>query len=426
MKLLFLFHGTTHYFNLVANKINEQPGIQVTYVYPKRKSASMGEGVFETVNGVNFELVEMEEAINSQLGYSYFVGLDSFINKTRPDVILLSDIYLRSLYDDPRLRNLIQRLNIKLVLKTIPFQLNTYDACVKEFRLRLKSNPIPSFDSIPYMLRKLLVFFKFNTFYKNYFLDKRALRTFYKNLDHKKKLFNYPHAHVNYIEEAYDIYGSYGVPKEKIVITYNSPDTDLLFAVKEKVISSAPLLPRNNFRIIHLSRLVEWKRVDMLITAVSNLKPEYPELELIVIGEGPEREKLSKLADSLKITDSVNFLGGIYDPEQLGNYLMSSSIYILAGMGGLSINDAMIFGLPVICSVCDGTEKNLVRENYNGLYFIANNQESLQSKIRILLDNPEKRLEMGGNSVKIIQNEINIHTVIAGYLKAFNYVMDIH
>jgi glycosyltransferase involved in cell wall biosynthesis len=95
-------------------------------------------------------------------------------------------------------------------------------------------------------------------------------------------------------------------------------------------------------------------------------------------------------------------------------------------MGGLSINDAMIFGLPVICSVCDGTEKILVREGINGLLFENGNQNDLVKKILSLLENPFVARRMGIRSTEIIRDEINIHTVLKGYLDAFSYVTGKH
>lgn len=422
MKILFLFHGTTHYFNLITSQINKRPGIEITYIYPRRTSSSMGEGVFQTLEGVNFKLIEMEEKMNSSDQYPYFVGLEKFILESKPDIILSSDIHLKSLLLDQNLRNVINKLKVKIILKSIPFQVKKYEEQINQFNAHLKNTPLPPFNSMPLPIRKILKSLNIDSLYKYIFIDRQVKKIFYKNLKLQKDLYNFPDAHVNYIEEAFSIYGSYGVPKEKIFITYNSPDTDLLFSIKEKIQNEIPALPKNDFRIIHLSRLVEWKRVDMLVTAVKNLQKEYPQMELLVVGEGPEKEKLMAHAASLGVSDSVKFLGGIYDPAELGKYLMSSSIYILAGMGGLSINDAMIFGLPVICSVCDGTEKYLVREGFNGLYFEAGNQESLESKIKNLFNDPEKRQKMGANSVYITKNEINIHTVVDGYMNAFKYV----
>jgi glycosyltransferase involved in cell wall biosynthesis len=89
-------------------------------------------------------------------------------------------------------------------------------------------------------------------------------------------------------------------------------------------------------------------------------------------------------------------------------------------MGGLSINEAMCFELPVVCSVCDGTEKHLVRDGWNGLFFREGDASDLTEKIRVLLASREMRERMGRNSLRIIRDEMNIHTVIRCYLQCFN------
>lgn len=423
MKVLIMLNGLTHYFNLIMSKVNAQPGVEIIYVYPSEKSIAMGEGVFLTKEGANFQLIELEEKMDESIGSLYYEGLSEILKEVKPDMIMAAETNIRSLMYHEQLKKIISDQDIKVILKSIPFRLKKYDEEINDAREEIRNLPLPPFNSLPAILRNLLKLFKFDVLYKKTHLDKKALKLFVRNLEERKEVFNYANAHVNYVEAAYDIYGSYGVPKEKIFITYNSPDTDYYFSVKEKIQLEAPVLPSNNFRIIHMSRLTAWKRVDMLISAVAALKDRYPEIELLVIGDGPEMDNLKNQADHLQVRDAVHFLGGVYKAEELGKYLMASSIYTLAGMGGLSINDAMIFGLPVICSVCDGTEKHLVKEGYNGLYFENASQKSLESGISYLFDNPELSAQMGQNSVKIIKNEINVHTVVDGYMKAFNYVM---
>ena len=91
-------------------------------------------------------------------------------------------------------------------------------------------------------------------------------------------------------------------------------------------------------------------------------------------------------------------------------------------MGGLSINEAMAFGKPILCSICDGTEKKLVRDGYNGYIFENGNLESLKSKLVKLISEDDKIIAFGKNSESIIRNEINLQTVISGYLSAFEYL----
>ena len=61
-----------------------------------------------------------------------------------------------------------------------------------------------------------------------------------------------------------------------------------------------------------------------------------------------------------------------------------STVYVLAGMGGLSINDAMCFSLFVICLVCDGTEKDLVADGVNGYFFKEGDANDLVDKISLI------------------------------------------
>jgi glycosyltransferase involved in cell wall biosynthesis len=80
----------------------------------------------------------------------------------------------------------------------------------------------------------------------------------------------------------------------------------------------------------------------------------------------------------------------------------------------------MCFEKPIICSVCDGTEKDLVREGFNGMYFKEGDAGDLANKIKYLFDNPTIVKQMGLNSLSIIKNEININTVVERYRVAFN------
>lgn len=96
-----------------------------------------------------------------------------------------------------------------------------------------------------------------------------------------------------------------------------------------------------------------------------------------------------------------------------------STVYVLAGMGGLSINDAMTYGMPVLCSVCDGTERDLVIDGKNGFFFKEGDADSLAEKISELFSSPALCKKMGKESERIIREKINIETVSARYLRAF-------
>jgi glycosyltransferase involved in cell wall biosynthesis len=381
MKVMFLFQGLPHYYNYVLNRIHGIENLEVINVVPSNP-VNIGEGVFISHQDIQYTLYELEECRGRIKGF-FFRSLWKVIFKEKPDIIVVSDAHLRGyLFDLPTFFT-TRLLGIRLILKSIPFRVPKYN----EARAGLK----------PYSRRFIQLW----------------LRGF---------LWRLPDAHVNYIDEAFDIYGSYGVSPEKIFITYNSPDTDRLLEVHDRLLSEVGDKGARSHRLIHVGRLIEWKRVDLLLLAVAKLKKKYADIELLILGDGPKASEWQHLARLLGIQNSVEFRGGVYEPMQIGRYLLSSAIYVLAGMGGLSINDAMCFGRPIVCSVCDGTEKYLVKNGVNGLFFNEGNAESLYEKIDFLFTHPERCIQMGQKSLEIIRNEINIYTVIRGYVRAFEYV----
>jgi len=403
LKVFFIDNGLTHYYNQVLNRLNALPGVEMVAVVPKESSASIGEAVYQTRKGVSFRIFELEEY--SLAFYSSFRGLRKLLLDEKPDIVIVGEFHLFTFVFNLPVVLAMKRLGVKLILKSIPFRIRTFEEAIKMLHV-----PSKAVRKLPRPLAALIQISGVE----------RLLQLVYLHL--RKYAFNLPDAHADYIEDAYDIFGSYGVPRDKIFITTNSPDTDLLLAVRESLADSEMILPPSDYRLIHVGRLVEWKRVDMLIRAVARLRGRFPDTELLVAGFGPEEEGLKRLAAELGVADSVKFLGGVYDPATLGRYLLASSVYVLAGMGGLSINDAMCFGLPVICSVCEGTEKKLVREGFNGRYFNSDDEDDLVEKITWMFHHPEERRRMGENSISIIRDEVNIHTVIKGFTDTFAFV----
>ena len=92
----------------------------------------------------------------------------------------------------------------------------------------------------------------------------------------------------------------------------------------------------------------------------------------------------------------------------------------MAGMGGLSINEAMCFGVPVVCSRGDGTEKFLVREGISGMYFREGDEDSLVETLHKLFSDEQLRQRLAAESRRIIEEELNTQIHVSNYLKLFD------
>ncbi len=394
MKILLISNSLTHYYNQVLSKLNEDPEIELTVVIPGNGSQSVGSGVYQESSGINFKVVEVHERLLFGKIPCMF-GLSEVLHREQPEIVIFVIEYSLLLALDRRLCRKLRQLKCKVLIKSIPFRIDSFDKRLKS----LAGSRLLGVSLNPWQwLRKAKVY-----------LD----RTIYQSVD----------AHLNYID-AREMWSSYGVAAERIFITGNSPDTDKLLKVSAELGEARNMASFNPFRIVHIGRLVQWKRVDLLLEALLKIKPRFPQAELVIIGNGPELDTLKQQAISLGVAESVDFRGAIYDSLELGRILKSCSVYVLAGMGGLSINDAMCFGLPVICSVCDGTEAMLVQEGVNGCYFKEGDAVDLADKISVFLANPQRALEMGCASVDIIRTRVNVNTVLDSYKNAFRFVLD--
>ena len=401
MKIIFTFGGLPHYYNYVLNRLNRLPDTEVKVIIPDTKSHTLGKGVHESLDHIEFGIIRLKEK-KSWYGKLYFHEFRKAIEKEKPDILVTIWPYILGFILIPSWRRARIKMKFKLIYKDIPFNIPRYENALEYYRNQINTennlpvNPVWGIRQIVY-----------------YSILRQIFRKFLCMAD----------AHVYYTEEAFEIIPSYGVDKSRIFITYNSPDTDRLFECRSELERNPESIKNQPDVILHIGRLVAWKKVDLLIQAFSNVLQRYPQSELWIIGDGPESDNLKNLAHESGVSGQVRFIGAVYEPLELGRYMMKAGIYVLAGMGGLSINEAMVYGKPVICSRADGTEKKLVKNGINGYFFRENDKDDLAAKICELLDNPEKLELFGKNSTAIIKNEINIGTVISGYRNAFNFVM---
>lgn len=406
MKVLFTFGGMPHYLNAMLEKLQTK-GADITVVSPQKGNATIGKGVKMVEEGAYRHLNTQEKKM--YYGKSGFPALPVIIADERPDIVVLGWPYFLQVFFQPSLRRALKRCGARLVIREIPFQTPPYGQIRDYFRQH------PMYDEGMRLLSTG------KAFYLRQWLTARIRKYCYARVA----------GTLNYSTAAYDILPSYGVKREQIHVTYNSTDTEALWREKAAVLAAPALLPPSERRLLHIGRLVKWKRVDLLIEAFARTLTQYPDAELVIVGNGPELDNLKKQAASLGLPlrskeengvdgrGCVRFIGAVYDPKELGAYMNEATVYVLAGMGGLSINDAMTYALPVVCSVCDSTERDLVTDGRNGLFFRDGDADSLTEKILQLLASPQECRRMGQESERIIREQINIDTVSERYLKAF-------
>jgi glycosyltransferase involved in cell wall biosynthesis len=113
-------------------------------------------------------------------------------------------------------------------------------------------------------------------------------------------------------------------------------------------------LPEGEVVLITIGRLIKRKALDQLLMALAELG--HPGPRLLIIGEGPEEKPLRDLAERLRLSSQVQFLGAIWGARKF-QYLAASDVFVLPSAHegfGLVFLEAMHCGLPVVATSSGG------------------------------------------------------------------------
>ena len=172
-----------------------------------------------------------------------------------------------------------------------------------------------------------------------------------------------------------------GVEETKVAFIPNGIDF-------EKIQNAKP--QEKEFDLVYMGRLKEHKNVDHLLHVVSILQKAGKPVTLQIIGEGPERLALEKIAYHLDIISSVTFHGMISSDEEAYSWLKASRLFIhpstKEGGGSITVLEANACGLPVVAYKHEqGIAEELIDEGVNGYWVKECEPRAMADKISQLL-----------------------------------------
>ena len=234
---------------------------------------------------------------------------------------------------------------------------------------------------------------------------KRCLRIAFNKLAHK---------HFVYGERAKKIMLAYGFTDSDIHIIYNSLDygshKKLRFnlPVNEKIQTFFinPNLPM----LVFIGRLTPAKKLDLLIKAVHVLNKEVKKFNLLIIGDGSERNRLEQLCNDLLQKGSYFFYGSCYNEYEIGTLLAYSDLCVSPGNVGLTAIHSLSFGTPVCSHDNFGNqmpEHEVIEPGETGFFFKENDLNDLVQNIREWFSKVDSRDEVRKACYAVIDNKYN-------------------
>lgn len=174
----------------------------------------------------------------------------------------------------------------------------------------------------------------------------------------------------------------WGIPAKRVHAVYNG------VSVPAGIIPLAYGRPT----LISAGRLVPWKGFDGLIRLIARLEG----VQLILVGDGPERARLEGLAADLGVTDRVSFTGAL-PREDLLAHIAGADLFLLRSRFesfSFQLVEAMMLGAPVIAQAI-GNLAEIVHSGEDGILLDPQDEAGLEREVRRLLADPVARARLG-------------------------------
>lgn len=183
--------------------------------------------------------------------------------------------------------------------------------------------------------------------------------------------------------------------------------------------------------LLFIGRLIELKGAEYLINAIPAIRDKYPETNLLIIGDGPEKLKLFDLVKKLKLQNIVHFVGKVKN-DALKDYFAGSDVLICPSVDmpdggteglGMVILESMASGTPVIASHAGGII-DIVKDRKTGLLVAQRSSDEISDAVCEILINNNLKTTLVNNALNQVKTSYTWDEVTKEFERYFIRILD--
>ncbi|MFP3949710.1 MAG: glycosyltransferase family 4 protein [Candidatus Micrarchaeia archaeon] len=235
--------------------------------------------------------------------------------------------------------------------------------------------------------------------------------------------------------KAKEFYLKMGVPENRISVAPNSAtsyEKKVLGSKERRIFRKKLGISEEKFVFLYLGRVVKYKGLDLLLRAFSEHEKERKNSVLIIAGDGPFSGECKALSKELGIRN-VSFLGRVSEEEKSALFSISN-VFVLPSRfmmqdnvcceaWGLSLNEAMSAGLPVISTTAVGAAYDLIIEGKTG-YLIEPEAQKILDRMEEMESDPKKTKKMGESAQKRVRNNFSWEGQFEVFSRVITLIME--
>jgi len=198
---------------------------------------------------------------------------------------------------------------------------------------------------------------------------------------------------------------AYDLASTKVAVVPNGANTSDFHPMDPQECRTKIGIPRSGHVVCFVGNLAEWQGLDQFLGAIRVVRADVPDIEVLIVGAGPEEHRLKSLAAELGLDGIAHFVGPV-PHEDVPKYINASDICVAPFVGRRKASPIKVFeylacGRAVVATDVDEIGRFL-RENRAGLVVPPDDPHALSSAIRDLIEHPQEALAFGNSGRDVV------------------------
>lgn len=213
-----------------------------------------------------------------------------------------------------------------------------------------------------------------------------------------------------------------GINSNRVTLIQNAIPCEQYFAPEQRLECRKELgIPLDSMVLGYIGRIQKVKRIDLLLTAINQIRNYHPNIHLIITGEGDARNRLQLYAEELGISNHIIWTGFRQDIPRI---LSALDLYIQTSTNeglSLSLLEAMAAGKTIITTEVGGNSE-IIKHDINGWLLKNDSINEIVNAAIFLIDHPEVRERLSATGFEYVKENFSLNSMVAGYRNLYKQI----